>query len=57
MCGGLWFNNGDAFSHVHEYKRWKKAIKESVLTYHATEILKAGLKKEIKPNPLQCFRP
>ena len=50
VCGGLWFNNGDAFTHICEYQRWKKAMKDSALTYHASEILKAGLKEEKDPN-------
>ena len=34
VCGGLWFNTGDAFSHVWEYQRWKRAMKELALEHH-----------------------
>ena len=56
VTGGLWFNNGDSFSHVREYKRWKTALKELALENHAVEIMRAGLCKEKEPNPLKHFR-
>ena len=56
-CYGLWFNSGDPYSHVLEYKRWKQALKESALTYRAHEIMLEGLREEREPNPSQAFRP
>ena len=54
---GLWFNIRDPFSHVLEYKRWKAVLKENALTYHAHDIMKAGLQEEKEPNPQQAFCP
>ena len=56
-CYGLWFNSGDPYSHVLEYKCWKQALKKSALTYRAHEIMLEGLHEEREPNPTQAHRP
>ena len=57
VAGGVWFNNSDPFSHVREYKRWKTALKETALEFHAVEIMRVGLCEEKEPNPHKHFRP
>ena len=57
VCIGLWFNQGDPYRHVLDYKKWKEALKENALTFHAHDILVEGLQEEREPNPVQAFRP
>ena len=49
VAGGLWCHNRDPCSHIREFKRWKNALKESALEFHAVQIMKAviGEKRKI----------
>ena len=55
--GCIFFNVGDPYTHVLEYRRWKACMRNNAVLNHAPEIMMSILERPRKPNEGKMFQP